>query len=84
MADRCQILITTPSRGRDYVTTSISIFVKCGKTLVPDFRKFGHIHAPRVELTLPPDSSGFCDQRQVCRRAQWAVPLSLIEISSWN
>ena len=31
MADRFQISMMAPSEGRDYVTISISIFVKCGK-----------------------------------------------------
>ena len=30
MADRFQISMMTPSKDRDYVTISISIFVKCG------------------------------------------------------
>ena len=34
MADRFQISMMTPSKGRDYVTISISIFVKCGKCRV--------------------------------------------------
>ena len=34
MADRFQISMMTPSKGRDYVTISISIFVKCGKCWV--------------------------------------------------
>ena len=29
MADHFQISMMTPSKGRDYVTISISIFVKC-------------------------------------------------------
>ena len=31
MADRFQILMMAPSKGRDYVTIAISIFVKCRK-----------------------------------------------------
>ena len=34
MADRFQISMMTPSKGRDYVTISISIFMKCGKCQV--------------------------------------------------
>ena len=31
MADCFQILMMAPSKGRDYVTIAMSIFVKCGK-----------------------------------------------------
>ena len=31
MADRFQISMMTPSKGRDYITISIPIFVQCGK-----------------------------------------------------
>ena len=31
MADRFQISMMAPLKGREYVTIAISIFVKCGK-----------------------------------------------------